>query len=389
MKKILALTSIRSDYDLMSGVYQQLHVDPEVDLRLLVSGAHLSPAFGHTVDLIKQDNLKILCEIESLISGDTRSARLKSASVLLSAAIDSVKSYSPDLIIYAGDREDVLVAAMLSAFLGIPSVHFFGGDHAADGHVDNPVRHASSKLSTAHFVSLHEHRQRLLKIGENPQRIYVIGSVALDKFVSEIVIDKATLLSRIGAKPHAATHPLAILIFHPLAQEMSVACDYIRNATHALIEAGCHVFIGSPNSDPGNSLIMQTLHELEQLPEVTYYGTTSRSLFVNLMRNASVMLGNSSAGILEAASVRLPVVNIGERQKGRLSGPNVIFSKGDPESIKGALAMIRSTEFTKRMDSLVNPYGDGHSAALAVRLLKQIDFRATLEKGEDPLYVVI
>jgi UDP-hydrolysing UDP-N-acetyl-D-glucosamine 2-epimerase len=385
MKKILALTSIRSDYDLMSGVYRRLHADQEIDLKLLVSGAHLSPAFGYTVDLIRRDGLEIVCEIESLVNADTGSARLKSASVLLSAAIDTVKNYSPDLIIYAGDREDVLIAAAIGAFLDIPTVHFFGGDHAIDGHVDNPVRHASSKLSTAHFVSMEEHRQRLIKIGEPSRRIFLIGSVALDKFVSEPHIQKSRLLSEIGAKPHATSNSLAILIFHPLEQERDVACLYIRNAVSVLIEAGYHVLVGSPNSDPGNSSISDVLDGLNQLPELTYYRNISRSLFINLMRNASVMIGNSSAGILEAASLQLPVINIGERQKGRFCGSNVIFSEGGLDSIKSALSRIHSGEFVESIKGLVNPYGNGNSVDAAVSLLKNTDFRAMQKKGEDPL----
>ena len=150
MTRILGMTSIRSDYDLMSGVYRRLARDPEVDFKLLVSGAHLSPAFGRSVELIRQDGLEILAEIETLISGDSKSSRLKTAAGLLTGALEVVRAYRPDILVYAGDREDVLIGATLGAFLDIPTVHFFGGDHAADGHVDNPVRHATSKLSTAH-----------------------------------------------------------------------------------------------------------------------------------------------------------------------------------------------------------------------------------------------
>lgn len=388
-RKILALTSIRSDYDLMSEVYRKLQQDPAVELKLLVSGPHLSPAFGHTVDLVRQDGFDILCEVETLISGDTQASRLKTAAGLLNGAMDLIRSYAPDLIVYAGDREDVLIAATIGTFLGIPTAHFFGGDHAADGHVDNPVRHATSKLSTAHFVSLEEHRRRLLKLGEIPQRIFVIGSVALDKFVAEAPLAKAELLAGIGAKPHAATHPLAILIFHPVAQEREVATSYVRNAVAVLRQAGFHVCIGTPNSDPGNASLMSAFAELGQLPEVTCYGTTSRLLFVNLMRHASLMLGNSSAGILEAATLRLPVINIGERQRGRLCGANVIFTGGDCDAIAGALATVRSPAFTTALASLVNPYGDGQSAARAAALLRDEDFLARLKKPEDPLHVAI
>jgi UDP-hydrolysing UDP-N-acetyl-D-glucosamine 2-epimerase len=387
MKRILGFTSIRSDYDLMSGVYRALHNEPDIELRLLVSGAHLSQQYGRTIDLIIADGLMLLGDVETLINGDSKSSRLKTAANLLSGSIDLIRAYKPDLIIFAGDREDVLVAAAIGAFLDIPTVHFFGGDHATDGHVDNPVRHATSKLSTAHFVSIENHARRLACLGEDPRRIHVIGSVALDKFVAEPQLDRATTLSGIGAKPHAISGvPLAILIFHPVDQERERASEYVCGAVGALIERGYHVLIGAPNADPGNAVLINVMQRLAQAPEVTFYGNTARAIFVNLMRHAALMVGNSSAGLLEAASVGLPVINLGERQRGRLCGCNVVFSDGDTRSFHAALDRVASEEFRAGMRTLVNPYGDGHSEARAVDLLKKIDFNALLKKTEDPLH---
>lgn len=388
MKRILGMTSIRSDYDLMSGVYRRLSRDPNVDFKLLVSGAHLSPQFGHSVDLIRRDGLEILADVETLISGDSKVSRLKTAAGLLSGTIDLVRIHRPDVLLYAGDREDVLIGAIIGAFLDIPTVHFFGGDHASDGHVDNPVRHATSKLSTAHFVSIEQHAQRLARLGEDPRRVFVVGSVALDKFMDEPVLDIQTTLAGVGAKAHAYQgHPLAILIFHPVDQERKVAPDYVRGAVETLVGRGFHVLMGAPNADPGNAALVEVMHLLAQATEVTFYGNSSRANFVNLMRHASLMVGNSSAGLLESASVGLPVVNIGERQRGRMCGRNVVFCDGDAASFRAALETIEGAEFRADMRSLVNPYGDGHSEERAVELLKSVDFRALLKKTEDPLHV--
>lgn len=388
MKRILGMTSIRSDYDLMSGVYRRLALDPDIEFKLLVSGAHLSPAFGRSVELIRQDGLDILAEVETLISGDSKSSRLKTAAGLLTSALEVVRCYRPDVLVYAGDREDVLIGATLGAFLDIPTVHFFGGDHAADGHVDNPVRHATSKLSTVHFVSIEEHARRLSHLGEDPRRVHVIGSVALDKFSAEPLLDRAATLSGVAAKPHAmGAKPLAILIFHPVDQERDLASDFVCGAVGTLIKQGYHVLIGAPNADPGNAALVATMQHLALAPEVTFYGNTTRAYFVNLMRHASLMVGNSSAGLLEAASVRLPVINLGERQRGRLCGDNVLFSDGDTQSFCAALDRVASEEFRTRIRTLVNPYGDGNSEARAVDLLKRIDFDTLLKKTEDPLHV--
>ncbi|MCU6433893.1 UDP-N-acetylglucosamine 2-epimerase [Undibacterium sp. Jales W-56] len=386
MRKILALTSIRSEYDLMSRVYQRLHSDSQVEFRLLVSGAHLSPSFGFTIQDIKKDGLPILAEVETLISADSSSARLKTASILLGASIDIIKAYEPDLIIFAGDREDVLVGAMLGSFLGIPTAHFFGGDHAADGHVDNPVRHATSKLASTHFVSISEHRERLLRLGESANRIFVIGSVALDKFVVEPALPLAHVLGAMAAKPHAYQAPLALLIFHPIDSEKHVSHEYLTNATQALVEKGFHVCLGSPNTDPGNFKLNQLLDQLALHDQVTCYRNLSRPQFINLFQHVALIAGNSSAGILEAATLKIPAINIGERQRGRLCGENVLFSGGELSNIRAALEIALSPTFTEMLRTLRNPYGDGHSADAAVDLLKTLPFDEFLRKPEDPLH---
>lgn len=370
----------------MSGLFRLLENDSAVELKLLVSGAHLSPAHGMTVSDIRHDGFAILGEIETLVSADTPSSRLKTAAGLLYGSIDMVRGFAPDVIVYAGDREDVLVGAMLGGFLGIPTAHFFGGDHAADGHIDNPVRHATSKLSTAHFVSLTEHRDRLLSLGEPAQRIHVIGSVALDKFHDEPAVALPAVLEAMGAGAHALTHPLALLIFHPISEERDSAGEYIRAAALALLDQGYHVCLGAPNTDPGNFALVQVLQELALDERVTFYRNLSRGLFINLFRHCQLIAGNSSAGLLEAASLKIPAINIGKRQRGRLCAENVIFTDGSAAEFSAALKLVRSNSFMARLQVLRNPYGDGASSAHAAKLLKSIDFAPLLKKPEDPLH---
>lgn len=383
--KILAFTSIRSDYDLMSTLYRMLNDDPEVDFRLLVSGAHLSPEKGSTVKDIRDDGFTILAEVETLISGDSSASRLKTASNLLGSGLDVVKAYNPDLIIYAGDREDVLIAAMIGGFLGIPTAHFFAGDHATDGHIDNPVRHAASKLSSMCFCSIPQHKERLLALGEPEARIFNVGSVAVDKFVQEPGIPFDQVLRRIGAKAHASSAKAALFIFHPIADEVAYADEFIRNGVESLIDRGFHVFIGSPNTDPGNFKIEAAIRQLGQLPQVTVYGNLERALFINLFRGVDLISGNSSAGILEAATLRIPAINIGQRQLGRFCADNVIFCDGDRAAIDAALDQASTEQFQAMLASLVNPYGKGDSSRRAYDILKKADLRALRVKAEDPL----
>jgi len=381
--KVLGLTSIRSEYDLMTPLFSLLNNDLQVQLKLLVGGAHNSPSFGLTRNDVYNDGYDILLEIESLIDSDTKSARLKSASVLLMSAIDTVKSYSPDLIIYAGDREEVMIGALLGAYLGIPTLHLYGGDHAADGHVDNPVRHAVSKLSTCHFVSTDEHRQRLLNIGEPEFRVFNVGSIALDKFHS-VNVNK-NIIQELAQKP--VTKKKAIVIYHPIEEDGDPA-QVIETLLESLQSEGFHSFIGLPNSDPGNSLIRQAIKEFSvNNSDVTVYGNLKRDDFVSLFKSSDMIIGNSSAGLLEAASIPIPCVNVGVRQKGRSCGANVIFTDISKHSVIQAIKKSSSSAFKDSFAATSNPYGDGQSAKTAYKLIKTLDFRSMLAKKEDPLDV--
>ncbi len=383
MKKILALSSIRSDYDLMSGVYSLLASDPEIDFRILVSGAHLSRTYGLSVTHIRSDGLKILAEIESLIDGDTDASRLKTASILLQCAIDVVGQWAPDVILYAGDREDVLIGAMLGVYLRIPTVHFFGGDHEKDGHSDTAVRHATSKLSTAHVVSIEKHRNRLVAMGESPARIFVAGSVALDKFYTHKKISKQSLQNLFP--PQKELEGFALVIFHPVGNEKDEAGEQFNDILQSLELRGIPACVSYPNTDPGNHKIIEMIKCYENCRHFWFYKNLERESFLSLYQNARFLIGNSSSGILEAASIPIGVVNVGGRQKGRLCGANVIFSDADPISIGVAIDKVISEDFQSLTAAAANPYGDGSACNRAYGYLKNTNFLEMLEKLEDPL----
>ncbi|WP_060983192.1 UDP-N-acetylglucosamine 2-epimerase [Vibrio splendidus] len=381
--KILALTSIRSEYDLLSSLFQKLHLDPNIDLQLLVGGAHNSPTFGLTRKDIEGDGFNILMNIESLLDADTNSSRLKSASILLMSSIEIVKQYSPDLIIYAGDREEVMIGALLGGYLSIPTLHFFGGDHASDGHIDNPIRHAVSKLSTVHFVSTLEHERRLCALGEPKQRIFNIGSVALDKF-SDIPPSKG-IVSDIALKE--ITRPIALFIFHPVEEELGNVQQIVRNTIDALIDEGFHVFVGKPNTDHGNTAIRDVIGDIvTETEHISVYGNLPRTEFVQLFKASQLIVGNSSAGVLEGASISISCLNVGGRQKGGFCGGNVVFVDANKESVLNGLKQIKTCEFQQKLSKVVNPYGDGKASEQAYRLITTTNFQSLMLKKEDPLH---
>lgn len=384
-KRILAFTSTRSDYDLLSYVYKELSTDQECELQLIVSGMHLSKTYGYSYQEIEKDNLKILSTIETLIDSDSRGARIKTASLLMQNSIHDIVKFDPDLILFAGDREDALVAATLASYLSIPSIHFFGGDHTTDGNVDNPVRHACSKLATAHFVMCEEHKNRLIALGESPQRIFNIGSPSIDKLVHEAQKSKKEIFDHLGLA-HLIDKKYAVVIFHPIIGDEDIAGKQFVDIIDPLLEKGFSVLCGTPNVDSGNKLILQEIAEYSKTqPNFFSYKNLDRKTFVNLLRRCDLLIGNSSAGILEAASLKIRVINVGRRQVGRMHGGNVIFCDSTREGVSDALSKAFTKDYEALVTKVENPYGSGDASQKAVDLLKKIDFKKMVSKKEDPL----
>ena len=381
MKKIISITSIRSDYDLMSPLYKELK--NYFDHSIIVSGAHLSNRFGQSVDLIKRDGNNILLEIETLIDSDSSKSRIKSASILLQNSIDILAKHSPDLIIYAGDREDNIVGALIGSYLKIPTAHFYGGDHVQDGHVDNPIRHAVSKLSTYHFVSNAQHLKRLVRIGEHPNRIFNVGAISLDKIINHKKIRKDKIKKELGLQKEF--DDFCLVIFHPLDKEMDMSGKIFQNILNALNHLKIKAFVNYPNTDPSNRKIIEIIELNKENENFYFFKNLPRNMFLSIYKNSIFQIGNSSSGIVESASIPIPVVNVGERQKGRGQSGNAIFCGTEVDQIKKAVERATSNEFFEKIKNIKNIYGDGKSAQRALKILKDLKFDDMLYKTEDPL----
>ncbi len=379
--KILGITSIRSDYDLLSSLYTKLHEDHEIELKLLVSGAHLSKNFGFSKKQIESDNLDILLEIETLISSDTPKSRLKTASILLQNSIDVVSFFNPDLILYAGDREDVIIGGLLSMYLNIPSIHFYGGDHEKDMGNDTYIRHATSKLSSLHFVSNEMHKKRLISLGESEKRIFNIGSISLDRLFKYNKLNIQEILSR--------NIPLnyALMIFHPMENEDSKMI--FKEILSILKEKKIFTIVSYPNSDPNHQGIIELIEEfINYKDEFYFYKNLSRDVYLTIFNNCQFIIGNSSAGIYEAATLKKFAVNVGLRQKDRLKSDNIIYCSSNKTDIEDAINFVINPTNKNILDNVVNPFGDGHSSEKAYLLIKKIDFKNFLIKDEDPLELI-
>jgi len=384
-RRILAFTSIRSDYDLLSPLFNLIQKDSSLELKIIVSGAHLSKTYGYSISQIEKDGFQVLCSIESLIDSDSKKSRIKSGSILLQNAIDIVDFYKREIILFSGDREDAIVAALIGSYLFIPTIHFYGGDHVIDGNVDNPIRHACSKLASLHFVSHELHKKRLIKLGESPNRIFVIGSIALDKFVS-IKVHSINVIKK-HFEIANGFNDFCLLIFHPIINESDVAYLHFKNIMEVLDENHINTFVSFPNTDPGNRKIIDILNSYRGNKNFFIYRNLDRDWFLSVFRRSSFIIGNSSAGIMEAASIPIPTINVGSRQIGRFADHNVIFCSTGKKDIASALKKIRTPEFQSTSSSVKNSYGDGTASKKALKLIQNLNFNNFLMKKEDPLNV--
>lgn len=383
MKKVLAITATRSEYDLLSDLYRAINTDPDLEIKLIVSGAHMSATYGSSLEDIEKDGLSILGMYETLLDSNSKLARIKSASLLMINIVDVVAGYEPDVILYAGDREEVIVGALTGAYLEIPTIHFYGGDHVADSHVDNPVRHATTKLSTLHFVSSTNHERRILNMGESKQRVFNIGSIALDKFSRENFVDRDTIFEQFGL--HNGFKKYALVIFHPIPKEREFSSSILKNILLELKNANLCGFVSYPNIDPGNKELIEVINEFSSDKDFHFYKNLPRETFLGVYKNAEFIIGNSSSGILESASFKIPCINVGYRQTGRKPNENVLFVGPTIDEIKNAINKAMSNDFKEFVSQVINVYGDGKSTQKALHLIKTIDLKSMIFKDEDPI----
>lgn len=370
-RKILGVTGIRSEYDIMSSVFTAISQHPDLELELIVTGAHLSDSYGLTIEEIKRDGFTIADEIESLINGDRDSSRVKGLAIQLQGMVQTVSRVRPDFLLVLGDREEAMSTALVGAYMNIPVAHIAGGDRVV-GNVDDQVRHAVSKLAHLHFVTNQESADRLVKMGEQPFRIYNTGNPGLDRIRQTPKLSRKELSDRLGF-PISDHEPVILLIQHVISTEIDQAYFQMKQTMEAVKQLGFKTIISYPNSDAGSQQIIKVLEEYRDLPFIYMAKNIPRLEFINIMREASCMLGNSSAGILEAPLLKLPVINVGNRQKGRLHADNVQFVPHDSSAICHAVKRaIFDAEYRECVSKCVNPYGDGFASEKIANILAEV-----------------
>ena len=371
-RSVLGVTGIRSEYDIMSSVFRAVDDHPDLALSLVVTGAHLSDAYGHTVDEIRADGFAIADEIESLVSGDQDSSRVKGLGIQLQGLVQTATRVRPDFLLVLGDREESMTTALVGAYMNIPVAHIAGGDRVV-GNVDDQVRHAVTKLAHLHFTTNEESSERILRLGEQPFRVFTTGNPGLDRLLAVPALSAADLGARLGIELTEG-EPLIVVIQHVISTEIDDAYRQMRTTLEAVADLGITTILSYPNSDAGSQQLIRAIAEFEQLPHLHIRKNVPRLEFVNVLRRASCLLGNSSAGILEAPLLKLPVVNVGNRQKGRLHAENVAFIRHDKDHIVEAVRRaVFDDDYRRLVAACENPYGDGHSSARIADILATVE----------------
>jgi UDP-hydrolysing UDP-N-acetyl-D-glucosamine 2-epimerase len=381
MKRTIAVvTTSRADYSHLYWPLKDLATHPDVDLKLIVLAAHLSPEYGTTVSEIERDGFSIASRIECLLSSDSDVGMAKTLGLAILGLADALAQMRPDILLLIADRYEMLAPASVALTLRIPIAHIEGGE-ISEGAIDDAVRNALTKMAHIHFTSTNAARARVISMGEEPWRVHRAGAPSLDH------IRRSTLFARDQleqALDIALADEITVVAYHPVTifKDTTREADAIFTALETL--PGQIIFC-YPNADAGSHQLMARIrsfcgthcdaHLFVNLPSVTYW---------SLLRESAVLLGNSSSGIMEAASFALPVVNVGMRQRGRERGPNILDAEPNVDSICNQLAVAHQATFRESLRSMDNIYGDGHAAERIVSVLTSTRLDTLLHKRSAP-----
>ena len=355
-KKICIVTGTRAEYGLLRWVIEGIERSKDLDLILIVTGSHLSPEFGLTVNEIKDDGYLINDKVEMLLSSDTPTAISKSIGLGLIGFSDKFESYKPDLLVLLGDRYEIYSAAIAAMTSCIPIAHIHGGE-STEGVIDEAIRHSITKMSHFHFVAAKDYKKRVIQLGENPKFVFEVGGLGIDSINKMKLLSKELLEQNLGFKFWEKN---LLVTFHPVTLEQNTSKAQIEQIIKA-IEKFCKF--------NRNSICFKSLGQLK---------------YLSCLKFVDGVIGNSSSGLIEVPSFFKGTINIGDRQKGRLKASSVIDCKPNEKDIIKSIVKLYSKEFQYSLKETINPYGNGSASNKILEIIKKIaidkDFKTILKK---------
>jgi len=366
-RKICCITGSRGDYGYLRPIMQKINKDLDLELISVAIGMHSLKKFGKSIEEVKKDFPEVI-EVPLKLQEDTGYGTTKYLSEAIMKISKILKQTNPDLVLLLGDRTEIFAATQAAAFQNIPIAHLHGGDKSSG--LDEPIRHSITKFAQIHFPATKKSAQRIKNMGEEPHRIFLVGSSTLDEILNFKPIERKELFHKYDLN---SEKPFLLIIYHPITAQKNQIQEKIKILLNAVLKTKIQTLILYPNNDEGGQLIIDNIKQFEE-KNLIYKQNLPRKDFLSLLKQAEILIGNSSSGIIEAPSFKLPVINLGIRQKNREKAENVIdIENFNEENILHVINYaLKNKKFRKKLKNCKNPYGDGHASERICNILKKI-----------------
>lgn len=380
MRKIAVFTGTRAEYGLLYWIIKALQESSSVELQLLVGGMHLSPEFGSTINQIKDDGFKITEKMEFLLSSDTEVGVTKSMGLALLSAAEVLDRQKPDLLVLLGDRFEALAVSLAAMINRTPIAHIHGGE-STEGAIDEAARHSITKMSHLHFPATEIYKKRIIQLGEQPHRVFNFGAPGIDNIKKLELIERSCISPAVGFD---LQDKYFLVTYHPVTLDAEGALHSLLNLLDVLDEYPDYsLVITYPNADTHGRKLIDALerYKSQNSHRVLLAQSLGQLRYLSLMKYCEAVIGNSSSGLIEAPTFKVPTVNIGNRQKGRVHGDTVINCGESKEEIEDAMSVALSKEFKERCKVSTNPYGEGEASERIVEKLIYADLDNIIYKS--------
>jgi len=368
-RRIAIVTGGRPDYGLFLPLLRLLAADEDVALQLVVTGMHLIAEQGETWRHIERDGFAIAAKVDMGIAGDTAADIARAIGAGTTGMAQTFERLRPDMVVLLGDRFETLAAAVAAMLARLPVAHIHGGE-STEGLIDEPIRHSITKMAHLHFTSTEPYRRRVIQLGETPERVFSVGAIGLDNFRNMSLLDRAALEQALSLRLGS---PTFLVTYHPVTLEDVSSAAPAEALLQALDNfADTRIVVTLPNTDTDSAALRARLAAYAENSggRVTAFAVLGSLRYLSLMSQCDVVIGNSSSGLIEAPSVPVPSVDIGDRQRGRISPPSVIHADTDTDSIVDAINTALEPSFRAGLNGMKNPYGDGATAPRIAAILK-------------------
>lgn len=379
MRKICVVTGSRAEYGLLSNLMQEIKKADDLQLQIIATNMHLSPEFGLTFREIEKDGFHIDKKVEMLLSSDTANATAKSVGLGMIGFADAYEDLLPDLLVVLGDRYEIFAAVSVALFFKIPVAHLHGGE-ITEGAYDDSLRHAITKMSHLHFTSTEEYRNRVIQLGENPNRVFNVGALGVENIKQMMFLSKEELEQslnfRLGEK-------MLLITFHPVTLEHNTACQQCNNLLKVLDKhPDYRILFTLPNSDTDGRSIIQCIQDfvLRNKERAIAFNSLGKIRYLSALKYASAVIGNSSSGILEVPSFGIPTLNIGDRQKGRIAAESVVHAGTTVEEIEAGFNQLFSDKIVSVAQTRKNPYEKEGTTNAIIQVLRSIPLQGIVQK---------